>query len=146
MVVHCAPWIRPVLPLPEESAVVEPVPSSKEYAAVRLAGCTVMVAVLEVPAKDAVIVTTTFAVTVPAAAVKLAVVAPAATVSEAGTDTLVLLSETVTEEPPVGAACERVTVHIELPPDTTVLGEHVNEETTTADITRFTVALAELPP
>src|SRR5688572_21310922 len=131
MLVHCAPWIWPVLPLPEKSAVVEPVPSSKEYAAVGLAGCTVMEAVLEMPPKDAVIVTTTFAVTVPAAAVKLAVVAPAATIIDAGADTLVLLSEIATEDPPAGAAFDSVPVHVVLPPDTTEFGEQASEDTTT---------------
>ena len=109
-------------------------------------GCTVRVVVLELPASVAVIVITALADPVAAAAVKLAVVAPAATVTEAGTDTLVLLSETATEEPPAGAAFDSVTVHVEIPPDTTVFGEHANEETTTADVTRLTVALAELLP
>ena len=54
----------------------------------------------------------------------VAVVAPDATVTEAGTVSDALLSATVTAAPPVAAAAEIVTVHIELPPDTTVDGAH----------------------
>lgn len=47
-----------------------------------------------------------------AAALKVAVVAPAATVTEAGTVSATSLLERVTEDPPVGAAELRVTVQV----------------------------------
>ena len=53
--------------------------------------------------------------------VNVAVVAPAATVTEAGTVALVLLDDRVTAAPPVPAALERVTVPVEeFPPETDV--------------------------
>ena len=47
-----------------------------------------------------------------AVALKLAVVAPAVTVTDAGTESEALLLPRVTTDPPIGAACERVTVHV----------------------------------
>jgi hypothetical protein len=61
--------------------------------------------------------------------VKLAAVDPAATVTETGTVSAELLSETVTTEPPDGAAPESVTVQIDVPPEATVVGEHCSAET-----------------
>jgi len=62
--------------------------------------------------------------------VKLAVVAPAATVTDAGTvRAVLLLSETATAAPPVGAACAKVTVQVELAPGAIDAGEHVSVET-----------------
>ena len=49
-----------------------------------------------------------------------------ATVTEAGTVSDVLLEERATAEPPVGAACESVTVQVEVPPEATVVGVHCN--------------------
>jgi hypothetical protein len=46
---------------------------------------------------------------------KVAVVAAAATVTDAGTVSEALLLDRVTEEPPVGAVCVRVTVHVLTP-------------------------------
>ena len=71
--------------------------------------------------------------TEPAVAVKVAVEAPAATVTEAGTVREVLLSVIVTLEPPVGAACESVTVQVELAPAAIVAGEHWTALTVTGD-------------
>ena len=68
--------------------------------------------------------------TVPAFTVKLPVVLPAATAAEAGVVSDVLLSESVTLMPPAGAAADKPTVHVELPPDTTLVGEHARLETT----------------
>ena len=62
---------------------------------------------------------------VPAVAEKLAEVAPAATVTEAGVVSKVLLSETVTEVPPLGAAWFRVTVQVAAAPEFRVAGEQV---------------------
>ena len=42
----------------------------------------------------------------------------------------VLLSDNVTTLPPLGAALDNVTVHVELPPDVTVVGVHCSAETT----------------
>ena len=69
-------------------------------------------------------------VVVEAAAVaeKLPDVAPAATVTEAGTEkaeVLELVRETM--EPPVGAADVSVTVHADVPPGLTVTGLHPSE-------------------
>jgi hypothetical protein len=87
-------------------------------------GITVTDAVREFPLRVAVIVAVWLAPTVPAVAVKVAVVAPLATVSEAGTDRAALLSESVTAAPPDAAACDKVTVQVEVPPDVTVAGAH----------------------
>ena len=76
-------------------------------------------------------------------ALKVAVVAAAATLTDAGTvsEELVLLSATVA--PPVGAAWDRVTVQglEELGPR--LVGLHASEETC-AEANRLMVALAEL--
>ena len=78
---------------------------------------------------------------------KFAVVAPAATVAAAGTVNAVLLSDSVTAVPPVGAACEIVTVQVELLPEVTEAGVHPNAVTVGATVTgvTVTVAVAELP-
>jgi hypothetical protein len=74
-------------------------------------------------------VTEVFAVTVPAVAVNVPVVAPAATIIDAGTVNAVLLSESVTVTPPEDAACASVTVQVEVPLEGTVAGEHCNPVT-----------------
>ena len=51
--------------------------------------------------------------TVPVVTLKVAVAAPAATVTEAGTVRTALLLDKVTSAPPVGAAPDRVTVQVE---------------------------------
>jgi hypothetical protein len=79
-------------------------------AAARGAGLTLSVAVLEAPPKVAVIVTDVLAVTDDVETVKLTLVAPAATVTVAGTVALEPLLESDTTEPPVGAAADKVTV------------------------------------
>ena len=71
-------------------------------------------------------------VTDPAVAVKVPVEAPAATRIEAGTVSAVLLSVSVTVVPPAGAACESVTVQVELPAEAIVPGEHCSPETVLA--------------
>jgi hypothetical protein len=62
--------------------------------------------------------------TVPAVALKFAVVAPAATVTDAGTVSAPLFEESATEAPPVSAARFRVTVQVEAEPGATELGKH----------------------
>ena len=56
---------------------------------------------------------------------KVAVVAPEATVAEAGTVSRVLLSDTITVVPPLGAAWFRVTVQVAAAPEARVAGEQV---------------------
>ena len=73
--------------------------------------------------------------TVPAVAVKLAIVEPAATVMEAGTGSAVLLSETATLEPPVGAACDNVIMQVVLPPGVIVAGVHCKVVTVICGVT-----------
>jgi hypothetical protein len=76
-------------------------------------------------------------------ALKPAVVAPAATVTEAGTVRIALLldSVTVTAAPPVGAALDRVTVQALVALDPRLAGAHVIEDTSTG-ATRLMVVLA----
>ena len=62
--------------------------------------------------------------------VKVAVVAPAATVTLAGTDAAALLLDNVTLRPPVGAALPSVTVPVEEVPPVTDVGFTVTDETT----------------
>ena len=75
-------------------------------------------------------------------ALKVAVMAAAATVTEAGTVRVALVLVRVTRAPPVGAALVKVTVQVleELGPR--LVGLQASEETSTA--VRVTVALAEL--
>src|SRR5437867_991720 len=74
-------------------------------------------AVAEVPLREAVTVADWLEETEPAEAVKEAEEDAAATVTEAGTVSVVLLEERATLAPPVGAAWERVTVQVEVPPE-----------------------------
>ena len=80
--------------------------------------------------------------TLPAVAVKLAVVAPAATVTEAGTVRAALFEESPAEAPPVKAARDRVTVQVEVPPNVTELGEQDKPETAGAGGVTVTVEVA----
>ena len=89
-------------------------------------GVTVTEAVLEVPLPVAVTVTAVLAETAPAVARNEALVDPAATVTEAGTESAALLSESATANPPVGAAPVNVTVHVEEPFETTDVGEQAS--------------------
>lgn len=70
-----------------------------------------------------------FVVTDPAVAVKLPVVEPAATVTEAGTVRAALLPETVTGVLAVAAA-DKVTVQGDVVPEAIVAGEHCSPERT----------------
>ena len=66
------------------------------------------------------------AIVAAAVALKVAVVAPAATVTEGGTASDELLLDSVTLEPPIGADCVRVTVHVLVAPPPNAIGEQVN--------------------
>ena len=81
--------------------------------------------------------------TVVVVALKVAVVAAAATVTEAGTVKVALVFVRVTLAPPVGAAFVSVTVHVldEFGPK--LVGLQATDETN-AGATRLTVVLAEL--
>ena len=80
--------------------------------------------------------------TVPAVAVKFAMVAPALTVTDAGTVRAALLEESPTEAPPARAADVSVTVQEEVAPDTAELGEQDKPETAGAGGVTVTVAVA----
>jgi hypothetical protein len=66
------------------------------------------------------------------AAVKVAEEAPAATVTDVGTVTEVLLSERLTTAPPEGAAPDSATVQVLDTPPITVPGAHRMDESVTA--------------
>jgi len=68
-------------------------------------------------------------------AVKVAEVAPAETVTEAGSAAALELSLRVTVAPPAGAGPLSVTVPVELLPPTTIAGSKLNAEITTAGFT-----------
>ena len=80
--------------------------------------------------------------TVPAVTLNVPVVAPAATVTDAGVVRYELLSDSVTLAPPAGAAPDSATVQLDVPPDATIVGEHASEEiVTTGDTVTVVVVL-----
>jgi hypothetical protein len=86
------------------------------------AGFTVSAAVFETPPLVAVMVTAVTAVTVEVVTLNVAVVAPAATVTLAGTVADALLDASVTTRPPAGAADDNVTVPVLAVPPVTDVG------------------------
>ena len=102
------------------------------------------VAFAELPLYVAVIVALWLLPIVVVVALNVAVVAPAATVTDAGTLKAVLLLLSVTIAPPVGAACVNVTVHVLEAFCPKLVGLHPSDDITTG-ATRLTVAFAELP-
>lgn len=86
-------------------------------------GVTVRVAVRLTPPKLAVIVTGVEAVTLDVVMANVAVVAPAATVTEGGTAAALPLLESMTAAPPAGAAALSVTVPVADAPPETLEGE-----------------------
>jgi len=80
-----------------------------------------------------------------AVALKVAVVAPAATVIDAGTASRVLLLASVTLEPPVGAFSVRVTVQVLAALWPRLVGMQATPETSTG-ARRLRVAVWELLP
>jgi hypothetical protein len=75
-------------------------------------------------------------------ALKVAVVDPAASVTDAGTVSAALVPDNVTAAPPVGAALVRVTVQVLDAFGPRLVG-HANDDTSTG-ATKLTVAFAEL--
>ena len=80
-----------------------------------------------------------------AVALKVAVVAPAVTVTDAGTVSEVLLLASVTLDPPAGAASFSVTVHVLTALCPRLVGLHATPETSTG-ASRLIVAVWELLP
>jgi hypothetical protein len=68
------------------------------------------------------------AIAAAAVALKVAVVAPAATFTDAGTVSEALLPASVTHDPPVGAAAFKVTVQLAVAPPFRFAGLHVRDE------------------
>jgi hypothetical protein len=86
---------------------------------------TLSVEVRDTPLADAVITAVSSLVTAPTVAVNPTLVAPAATVTLAGTPKLALLSDSATTNPPIGAGPLRVTVQALAPGAFTLAGAHV---------------------
>ena len=91
----------------------------------RSAGLIVSAALRLVPDSVAVMVAVETAVTADVVMLNVAVVAPAGTVTLAGTVAEVLLEARFTTAPPVGAAVPRVTVPVDGEPPTTLVGDRV---------------------
>jgi len=85
-------------------------------------GVTVSVAVFVAPPSAAVIVALVDALTAVVATLNVALVAPAGTVTPAGTVATVLLLDSVTDAPPAGAALVSVAVPCDALPPTTLVG------------------------
>ncbi len=73
--------------------------------------------------------------------VKVAVVAPTATVTLAGTVAAALLLDSVTTAPPVGAALLKVTVPVDEVPPVTEVGFSVTDDTADEPTVRVSVAV-----
>jgi len=76
-------------------------------------------------------------------AVKVAVVAPAATVTDPGTVSAAPVSDKVTTAPPAGAAFVKVTLQVLAAFGPRLVGLHASDDTSTG-ATRLTAAFAEL--
>ena len=85
------------------------------------------------------------AIVAAALALNVAVVVPAATVTDAGTVSEALLLASVTPDPPVGALWVRVTVHVLTALCPRLVGLQATPETSTG-ASRLIVAVCELLP
>ena len=94
----------------------------------RATGLIVRVAVTEAPPDVAVMTGEEPEVDATVLTVKVAVVAPERTVTDAGTVAVALLDESVTTVPAEGAALVRVTVPVDVLPAMTEVGERVTDE------------------
>jgi hypothetical protein len=101
---------------------VAPEAGASSVGAAGAGGVTVSVAVRDVPANVLVMLAEVEVATEEVVIVNFALVAPAATVTLAGTLTTAELSDSVTIVPPAGAAALRVTVPLEELPPTTLVG------------------------
>ena len=81
---------------------------------------------------------------VPATALNVADVAPAATLTEAGVVSNELLTETATLTPPAGAGSRMVTVQVLVVPDVRLVGLHCTDATVTG-ATTFNIAVCVAP-
>jgi hypothetical protein len=99
-------------------------------------------AVCDVPFKVAVNVAVWLLAIVPAVAVDVAEVDPAATVTEAGAGRSLLLLDSVIVAPPEGAAALRPTVHVVEAPELMLLGLHTSEDSATGGVRLITAAAA----
>ena len=73
-------------------------------------------------------------VMLPAVAVNVPDELPAGTATEAGTLRATLLLDTETVMPPAGAAWLKATVHVEAPPESSVVGLQMIDDSTTAAV------------
>ena len=101
-----------------------------------------------VPPNTALIVAAVEAVTDPVVMLKVALVAPDATVTLAGTVATALLLRSDTTAPPIGAALVRVTVPCDAVPPTTVVGltESADNATAVGGAATVNTALRAAPP
>jgi hypothetical protein len=102
-----------------------------------------MLAILETPLRVAVSVAVWLELQLPAVAVELAEVEPAGTVTEAATDSIVLLLDSVTLAPPLGAAWFSVVVQVVEEFGPRLAGLQLSEETCTGAV-RLMLAVAEV--
>jgi hypothetical protein len=107
---------------------------------------TVSVAVLLTALQVAVSATAAFVVTAVVVTANVAVFAPWATVTLAGTEAAALLLASVTSEPPAGATASSVTVPVEPPPPTTLVGATETAERFAADAGTATKTTARMAP
>jgi hypothetical protein len=103
------------------------------------AGVTVREAVAEVLFAVAVMVAVVLEATALVVMLKVAVVAPEATVTELGTAAALLLLERLAENPAEGAGLARVTVPVEATPPATLVGLTATVEMVGAEIARVAV-------
>ena len=108
---------------PDNTATGEQLSADGTIGAMRL-----RVAPVVVPFKLAVSTAVLSAVTADTEAAKLAPDAPAATVTDAGVETRVLLSVRATTAPPAGADAFRVTAQVEVPLPVTAEGVQISED------------------
>lgn len=101
-------------------------------------------AVMETAFKVAVMTDVCAVEIVPAVAVKVADVAEAATKTEAGTVSIVLLLDKATVSPAAGAAALVVTVQVLVAPEASDVGVHVRALTVAATGVRFKEAVLEV--
>ena len=128
----------PVAPLPP-TTLVGLTAMEDRVGVADAAGFTVSAVVRDAPLYDAVIVTAVEVVTLLVVTVKVLLVAPAGTVTLAGTDAALELSESETTAPPLGAAALSVTVPVEELPPVTLVGLTVTDDRAAVGADGFTV-------